>query len=274
MSFDYRKYLRMDKFPHILCPGCGDGIVLKAMIRAFDKLKIEKNDLCVASGIGCASRIPGYVDANTLHTAHGRALPFAIGVKMVKPKMNVVVVSGDGDAVAIGGNHFIHACRRNIDITLIVFNNYIYGMTGGQFSPTTPTFAIATTSPYGNLEPGFDIVKLAMGSGATFVARTTSYHVMEMEKLFVQAIEHKGFSVVEVLVGCPSNYGRRNKLRTGVDLMKWQKENAVSRAKAEKMSPEELKGKIVTGVFLEEEREEYVHRYSRLSEMAMKSANL
>jgi 2-oxoglutarate/2-oxoacid ferredoxin oxidoreductase subunit beta len=274
MSFDYWKYLRRDKFPHILCPGCGDGAVLKSMLRAIEKLKIDKDNLCVASGIGCASRIPGYVDANTLHTAHGRALPFAIGVKMVKPQMNVIVVSGDGDSVAIGGNHFIHACRRNIDITLIVYNNYIYGMTGGQFSPTTPTESISTTSPFGNLEPGFDISQLAIGSGATYVARTTSYHVVEMERFFVEAISHKGFSVVEVMVGCPSNYGRRNKLRTGVDLMEWQKEVAVPKSRAEKMTPEELKGKIITGVLFKAEREEYVARYNRLVDAAKKSANL
>lgn len=274
MSFDYTKYLRMSKFPHILCAGCGDGAVLKAMLRAVDKLEIDKNKLCVASGIGCASRIPGYVDANTLHTAHGRALPFAIGVKMVKPEMNLIVVSGDGDSVAIGGNHFIHACRRNIDMTLIVFNNYIYGMTGGQFSPTTPTFSVATTSPYGNLEPVFDIAKLAIGSGASYVARTTSYHVIEMERFFKEAISHKGFSVVEVMVGCPSNYGRRNKLRTGVDLMKWQKEVAVPLVRAKKMTEDELKGKIITGVLFKEEREEYVHRYQRLVDRAKKSAAL
>jgi 2-oxoglutarate/2-oxoacid ferredoxin oxidoreductase subunit beta len=274
MSFDYWKYLRRDKFPHILCPGCGDGAVLKSMLRAIEKLKIDKDNLCVASGIGCASRIPGYVDANTLHTAHGRALPFAIGVKMVKPQMNVIVVSGDGDSVAIGGNHFIHACRRNIDITLIVYNNYIYGMTGGQFSPTTPTESISTTSPFGNLEPGFDISQLAIGAGATYVARTTSYHVVEMERFFVEAISHKGFSVVEVMVGCPSNYGRRNKLRTGVDLMEWQKEVAVPKSRAEKMTPEELKGKIITGVLFKAEREEYVARYNRLVDAAKKSANL
>ena len=274
MSFDYSKYLRMEKLPHMLCSGCGDGTVLKAILRSVAKLGIDKNKLCVASGIGCASRIPGYIDANTLHTAHGRALPFAIGIKMAKPEMKVIVVSGDGDTVAIGGNHFIHACRRNIDITLVVFNNYIYGMTGGQFSPTTPIFSLSTTSPYGNLEPNFDISKLAIGAGATYVARTTSYHVVEMERFIVEAVSHKGFSVVEVMVGCPSNYGRRNKLRTGVDLMKWQKEVAVPKSRAEKMTEEELKGKIITGVLFKEEREEYTERYQRLIDTAKKSAAL
>ncbi|HKJ88351.1 MAG TPA: thiamine pyrophosphate-dependent enzyme, partial [Gammaproteobacteria bacterium] len=175
-AFDYDKYLRADKLPHIWCPGCGHGTVLKSLIRAVDKSGFEKNDICMVSGIGCSSRTPGYVDFNTLHTLHGRAFAFATGVKMGNPRLKVIVVTGDGDALAIGGNHFIHACRRNIDLTVLVYTNAIYGMTGGQYSPTTPQEKIATTSRYGNIEPPFDTCKMAQASGASFVARGTAYH--------------------------------------------------------------------------------------------------
>ncbi|MCD4652398.1 2-oxoacid:ferredoxin oxidoreductase subunit beta [bacterium] len=263
--FNYENYLRINKFPHIWCPGCGDGTILKSMLRAIHKLGIEKNDVVMVSGIGCSSRTPGYVDFNTLHTTHGRALTFATGVKHAKPEMNVIVVSGDGDATAIGGNHFIHAARRNIDITMVIYNNYIYGMTGGQASPTTPIGAFASTAQYGSIDPIFNIGDLAKGAGASFVARTTSYHTGQMEMLFKKAIAKKGFSVVEVVVQCPTAFGRRNKLKTPVSMLHWMKDNAVPVKAAEKMSPEQLEGKFTTGVLWDIERPEYTEQYRQLS---------
>lgn len=172
--FDYEYYLRLEHFPHIWCAGCGHGIVLKALLRAINKLNIPKDKVALVSGIGCSSRTPGYVDFNTLHTTHGRALAFATGIKMSNPDLVVIAVMGDGDCAAIGGNHFIHAARRNIDITVVVENNFIYGMTGGQVSPTTPYGVPATTAPYGALERPFDIINLAEGAGAIFGARATA----------------------------------------------------------------------------------------------------
>lgn len=264
--FDYEKYMRNNKLPHIWCPGCGHGIIMKSIVRAIEKTGWEKDKIAVVSGIGCASRLPGYLDFNTLHTAHGRALAFATGIKLAKPDMHVIVVSGDGDALAIGGNHFLHSCRRNIDITLIVFNNSVYGMTGGQYSPTTPTGDRTSTSPYGNVEPEFNITDTAAGAGATFVARGTSYHVPQLDNYIRKGLEHKGFSVIDVIEGCYTTHGRRNKnkFKSNIDMLHYQKNNAVPLKKAEKMSEEELKGKIITGVLLKKEKPEYVENYSRL----------
>lgn len=264
MAYDYEKSIRPGKLPHIWCPGCGHGIVMKGLIRAMDTCGLEKNNTAVVSGIGCASRLPGYMDFNTLHTAHGRAAAFATGVKMAKPEMNVICVGGDGDGTAIGGNHFIHACRRNIDMTYVIMNNYIYGMTGGQFSPTTPTGHKASTTPYGNPDPTFDISKLAIGAGATFVARTTAFHATQIDKLIAEGIKHKGLAVIEVLDDCPTTYGRRNKFRSVVDMMKRLKDMAVPVAAAAKMTDEQLEGKVLTGVLFKEERAEYTDQYAKL----------
>lgn len=272
MSFDYEKYMRPGKLPHIWCPGCGHGIVMKGLIRALDALGLDRNNTAIVSGIGCASRLPGYLDFCTLHTTHGRAAAFATGIKMAKPEMNVICVGGDGDGVAIGGNHFIHACRRNIDITYLIMNNNIYGMTGGQFSPTTPTGAKASTTPYGNPDPPFDIAKLAIGAGATFVARGTAYHANQIDKLLVEAVRHKGFSVVEILDSCPTTYGRRNRFRSVVEMMNQLKEIAVSVKAAEHMSPEQLQGKVLTGVLYKESKPEYVEEYQKVIEAARAAA--
>ena len=273
MAFDYEKYLRPGKLPHIWCPGCGHGIVMKGLIRAMDLLRLEKNKTAIVSGIGCASRLPGYMDCCTLHTAHGRAPAFATGLKLAKPEMTVILVCGDGDVTAIGGNHFIHACRRNIDMTLIIMNNYIYGMTGGQFSPTTPTGQKASTTPYGNPDHNFDTVKLAIGAGATFVARGTAFHAAQLDKLIANAIRHKGFSVVEILDDCPTTYGRRNKFKSAVEMMNRHKELTVPIKAAEKMTPEQLSGKIITGVFHQEERAEYCDEYEKIIKRARESAS-
>ncbi len=268
MAYDYEKSIRPGKLPHIWCPGCGHGIVMKGLIRAMDVCGLEKNNTAIVSGIGCASRITGYLDFNTLHTAHGRAAAFATGVKMAKPEMNVIVCGGDGDGTAIGGNHFIHACRRNIDMTYIIMNNFIYGMTGGQFSPTTPTGAKASTTPYGNPDPTFDISKLAIGAGATFVARTTAFHATQIDKLIAEGIQHKGLAVIEILDDCPTTYGRRNKFRSVVDMMKRLKDMAVPVTAAAKMTPEQLEGKVLTGVLHKEERPEYCEQYAKVIERA------
>lgn len=187
------KYFRMDKLPHIWCPGCGHGIIMKAVVDAIDDMGLEKDKVCIVSGIGCSSRAPGYMDFNTLHTTHGRALAFATGIKMANPELHVIVVSGDGDSAAIGGNHLIHAARRNIDITTIIFNNNIYGMTGGQYSPTTPTGEKGTTAPYGNIDKNFDLCELSKAAGATYVGRATAYHAKMIKNLTKKVYKTKDF---------------------------------------------------------------------------------
>ena len=264
------EWMRPRFFPHMWCPGCGHGIILNALLRAVVDLKLDPTQTVFASGIGCSSRLPGYVNACTLHTTHGRSLAYATGIKMAKPELTVIDVMGDGDCSAIGGNHFIHACRRNIDITAIVMNNNIYGMTGGQMSPTTPLGAYAKTAPYGVTDPSFDICKLAAGAGATFVARTCVANPRDVEKVITQAIKHHGFSVVEVAGYCHTQYGRYNKLRTPEVNLEYLKQHMVPAKKAETMTPEELQGKIVTGVFVNSERVEYTDQYRALLDRVMK----
>jgi len=215
----------------------------------------------MVSGIGCSSRAPGYVDFNTLHTTHGRAIPFATGVKLAKPEMTVIVVTGDGDAAAIGGNHLIHAARRNIDLTVVVFNNWTYGMTSGQYSPTTPTGAFGTTAPYGNAERPFDLCKLAEAAGATYVARGTAYHARALPNLIEKAIQNKGFSLVEAITQCPVYYGRMNKIGTAVDMLKWQRDHAVSRKEAATLTPEEIGDRFVIGELYNQPAPEYCEQY-------------
>ena len=269
--FDYSKYLRLDKFPLIWCPGCGDGIVLKSLLRAIDRIGLSKDEITMVSGIGCSSRLPGYVDFNTLHTTHGRAIAFATGVKLARPDMKVIVITGDGDATAIDGNHYIHAARRNIDLTVILFNNQIYGMTGGQASPTTPVGKRAATAPFGNLEPSFNISGLAQAAGASFVARSTVHASIRLEKLIERAIRKRGFSLVEVFTPCPTAYGRRNRMGSGLDMIRDLAENSVPIEKASKMTPEQLEGKIVTGVFVDVDRPEYTEEYAKLQQRLRKN---
>ena len=265
VPFDYSKYLRNDKLPHILCPGCGHGIALKSLLRGIDKLGLDKNDVAMVSGIGCSSRIPGYVDFNTLHTLHGRALSYATGIKLAKPHMKVLVATGDGDAMAIGGNHFIQTCRRNIDMTIFVFTNYTYGMTGGQFSPATPIGAISHTSHYGNIEPPFDACTLAKGAGATFVARGTAYHTAELEKITCEAIKHNGTSVIEIIDACPIYFGRDNSYKSISQMMEEiEKKGTVSIKQVDKLPPEKLEGKVVRGILHQEEKQEYCEGYEKL----------
>lgn len=263
-------YLRYKKkFPHVWCPGCGIGIVMGSIIRAVDTMNWDMNDILLVSGIGCTSRMPVYLDFNTLHTTHGRALAFGTGAKLANPALKVIAVMGDGDALAIGGNHLIHSARRNIEITTIIVNNNNYGMTGGQFSPTTPPGTFTATTPYGMMEPGFDICSLAQGAGAVYVARGTVYHVMELDKLIAGALEKPGFSVVEVLAPCPTNFGRANRLGDAVKMMESLRDGTITQVQAEKLPPEERVGKTVRGVFLDrEDSEGYTARYARLCEQA------
>lgn len=263
--FDYTSYIRKGKLPHIWCPGCGHGIVMKSLLRAIHASGLPQDDIAMVSGIGCSSRTPGYLDFNTLHTLHGRAIAYATGVKLAKPKLKVIITTGDGDALAIGGNHFIHACRRNMDMVILVYNNYIYGMTSGQSSPTTPQGMIATTAKYGSIEPTFDTCNLAKAAGATFVARGTAYHCQELEKTLYEAIMHKGTAVVDILDSCPTYYGRFNKVKGNSELMVIaEKEGTVSQVQAEKMTPEQLQGKLVRGVLHKTERPEYCEEYEKL----------
>lgn len=264
------RYLRKDKFPHIWCPGCGNGIVLGAFLRAIDKLNLDPNQVAAVSGIGCSSRATGYVDFHTIHTTHGRALAFATGVKFARPDLKVIIFSGDGDATAIGGNHFIHACRRNIDMTMIIFNNNIYGMTGGQYSPTTPYMKFASTCPYGNFEQPFAIAELAMAAGASYVARGTTYDAVALDNLIIKGIQKKGFSVIEVLCGCPTIYGRKNKLPAAVDLMKWQKDITMPVTKWSQQTEEEKKKFLPTGILWDIEKPEFIEEYEKVCEIASK----
>jgi 2-oxoglutarate ferredoxin oxidoreductase subunit beta len=258
------KYFRTNHLPHIWCPGCGNGIVLRAIVKAIDNLGLDKNKVCVVSGIGCSSRASGYLDFNTVHTTHGRALAFATGIKFSNPELHVIVITGDGDCAAIGGNHLIHAARRNIDITTIVFNNNIYGMTGGQYSPTTPTGKKGTTAPYGNVDQNFDLCELAKAAGATYVSRSTVYAANMIIKQVEEGIKNKGFSFIETLTTCPTYYGRKNKLGDAVDMINYLKDTTVNISVYEKLSEEEREGKIPIGVLYRDSRPEYVESYEKI----------
>jgi len=263
-----KDYIRQRFMPHIWCPGCGHGIVMSNLIRAIENLRLKKNDIVMVTGIGCSSRISGYLDFHTLHTIHGRALAFATGVKLSRPDLTLIVPMGDGDALAIGGNHFIHAARRNIDITAIIMNNNIYGMTGGQFSPLSGYGKIATTAPFGNIDEAFDIVQLAQAAGASFVARTTTYHVTSMIKILEEAIEHKGFSVVEILSQCPTYFGSKNKMGDAVDILNYFKAQTTSIGSKKKKENPEL---IERGVFIKKVRPEYCDEYEKVVKKAQKA---
>lgn len=264
-----RKYLRERFFPHMWCPGCGHGTILNSLLRAVEELGLEKNDIVMTSGIGCSARISGYVDFHSLHTLHGRALAFATGVKLSKPDLKLLVPMGDGDALAIGGNHFIHAARRNIDLTVIVMNNRIYGMTGGQFSPLSGPGKKATTAPYRTIDSEFDVVKLATAAGASFVGRSTAYHVKESTSLLKEAINHKGFSVVEILSQCPTYYGRKNREGDAVQMLELHKTNTAPIGSKKFESNQNL---IPRGVFVQEDRAEYCEEYDKIINVAMKEA--
>ncbi|MBE0430212.1 MAG: 2-oxoacid:ferredoxin oxidoreductase subunit beta [Dehalococcoidia bacterium] len=260
-----RKYLRPSKkMPTIWCPGCGIGIFMQALIRAIDRSGYGKDDVVMVSGIGCSSRIPIYLDFNTLHTTHGRALTFATGIKLARPHLKVITIMGDGDAVAIGGNHLIHAAKRNIDVSAFVINNQVYGMTGGQCSPTTAHGTRTTSSPYGNLESAFDISRLVEAAGAAMVGRATVYHTPLLDRLIDMALHKKGFAMVEVIAQCVTYSGRWLGLTSPADMMLWQRDNCVRVERAQEMTEEELADKIVIGVLSDRERPTYSHEYRKL----------
>ena len=262
-------YLRHDKkFPHVWCPGCGNGIVLAALIRAIDHLEYSKDDIALVSGIGCSGRMSVYADFNTLHTTHGRALTFATGIKMAKPNLKVIVIMGDGDALAIGGNHFIHAARRNIDLTALIINNSIFGMTGGQHSPATPYGKMATTTALYNIEPAFNISELAVTAGAVFVARGTVYHAELLHKLIEKALHKKGFSLLEIITQCPTFYGRKNRMGTAVEMMEWQRDSAVPVDKFDQLPDSEKEGKFTIGVLMDKEAPGFLDEYEKVKAKA------
>jgi 2-oxoglutarate ferredoxin oxidoreductase subunit beta len=261
------EYLRHEKkFPGVWCAGCGIGIVMGALIRAIDDVGLDKNQVAVVSGIGCTGRMPVYLDFNTMHTTHGRALAFATGLKVARPELTVIAVMGDGDALAIGGNHFIHAARRNIGITSIVVNNHIYGMTGGQASPTTPTGMRATTAPYGNLDQPFPITDLAIAAGAAFVARSTVYHATELDRFIAQGIQTPGFAVIEAVSYCHTTYGRINRLGNAVAMMRTIREHSIRKSAYEGLPVEDRDPyAVVRGVFHDEvAKPEYTDLYQKL----------
>jgi 2-oxoglutarate ferredoxin oxidoreductase subunit beta len=241
------EWLRAEHLPHIWCTGCGHGTVLGAVIRAMEKVGLDRDRTVVVSGIGCSSRAVGYLDMDTLHTTHGRALAFATGIKLARPDLKVIVLAGDGDLGAIGGNHLIHAARRNLGITTVCLNNGIYGMTSGQLSPLTPGGYRTTTSPHGHLERDFDLCRLVQAAGATYVARSTAYHVQQTALLISRALAHDGFSFVEVFSQCPTYFGRHNAMATPVAMLEWLRDSTVQAGQAARMTPAELAGRWVIG---------------------------
>jgi 2-oxoglutarate/2-oxoacid ferredoxin oxidoreductase subunit beta len=262
----YEDYLVKEKMPLFWCAGCGHGIVLGAIVRAFAELQLDKRETVVVTGIGCWGKADDYIDTNTFHGTHGRALGFATGIKLANPKLNVLALMGDGDGATIGGNHLIHAARRNVDITAIIVNNFNYGMTGGQYSGTTPESTFTSTSRYGHIEPGFDLCNLVTASGAPFVARGTVHNAMQLQKLIVEGIKKKGFSFVEAIAPCPTHYGRLNNMKTAPEMLHYIKDHSISIKQAAGLSEPELENKYVLGKFVDREQLDYSAKYKMLQE--------
>jgi 2-oxoglutarate ferredoxin oxidoreductase subunit beta len=252
MALKIEEFLHTDRLPHIWCPGCGIGIVTGAFLRVLMSLGLKRENSVVVSGIGCSSRASNYMAIGTVPSIHGRALAVATGITMARPDFTVAVFTGDGDGAAIGGNHLIHACRRNIDLTCILFNNQTYGMTGGQTSPTMNLGDRSTTARHGQLEPPFDLCRLTQAAGASFVARGTAGHIRQLEKLIKKGVEHTGFSFVEAIVPCPTEYGRRNDSGNALAMLDDTRTRSITKEKAHKLPPEELVDKIVTGILHED----------------------
>lgn len=260
------QYLRHNKrFPHVFCPGCGHGIVLGSLVRSVHNAGLSKDEVCLVAGIGCSGRMAVYVDFNTVHTTHGRALTFATGIKMANPELTVICVMGDGDALSIGGNHLIHAARRNVGITALILNNNIYGMTGGQCSSTTPMGARSMTTPHGQLENTFDIAELAKVAGANYVARSTAFHAKMMDAQITAALTRPGFSLVEAFSPCHTQYGRKNKFRTVVDMYQDLKTRSMPMDKWNETDPAKRGDKFPVGVFVERDEPGLEERYAAMS---------
>jgi len=269
MAFDYDKYLRTDKMPTLWCWGCGDGVILKAIIRAIDRVGWSMDDVCVVSGIGCSGRMSSYIDCNTVHTTHGRAIAYATGIKLANPGKHVIVVTGDGDGLAIGGNHTIHGCRRNIDLNHILVNNFIYGLTNSQTSPTTPRGFWTVTAQYGNVDPSFDAAKLAIAAGATFVGRESVTNPEKIERLLAKGFEHDGYSFFDIFSNCHVNLGRKNKMSEAVQMLKWLDSRTISKAKFDALSEDERAGLFPIGVLHEDnEHPEYTKAYQKVIDAA------
>jgi len=269
MAFDYDKYLRTDKMPTLWCWGCGDGVILKAIIRAIDRIGWSMDDVCVVSGIGCSGRMSSYIDCNTVHTTHGRAIAYATGIKLANPGKHVIVVTGDGDGLAIGGNHTIHGCRRNIDLNHILVNNFIYGLTNSQTSPTTPRGFWTVTAQYGNVDPSFDAAKLAIAAGATFVGRESVTNPEKIERLLAKGFEHEGYSFFDIFSNCHVNLGRKNKMSEAVQMLKWLDSRTISKAKFDALSEDERVGLFPLGVLHEDnEHIEYTKAYQKVIDAA------
>lgn len=264
MAFNYDNYLRTDKMPTLWCWGCGDGVVLKSVIRAIDELGWDMNDVCVVSGIGCSGRFSSYINCNTLHTTHGRATAYATGIKLANPDKHVIVVTGDGDGLAIGGNHTIHAARRNIGIKHILINNFIYGLTNSQTSPTTPRGFWTATANFGNVDPSFDACELLRGAGASFIARQSVLEPTKLTKILKEGFEHDGYAFFDIFSNCHINLGRKNKMGEAVKNLEWINSRIVDKAKFQTLSDDERKGKFPLGVLYKDDRTEYTKAYAQV----------
>ncbi len=262
----FMKYLRTDRLPNIFCAGCGNGIVMNAFFNGMERAEVDFDNLALVSGIGCSSRVPGYIKCDSLHTTHGRPIAFATGLKLANPELDVVVFTGDGDAAAIGGNHLIHGARRNIDLTVICINNSIYGMTGGQISPTSPTGSYGSTAPFGAVEKPFDLSKLTKAAGATYVSRWTTAHPVQLANAIKGGLQNKGFSFIEAVSQCPTYFGRKNKMKTAVSMMKWMKSESVTKRKAAKMDEADLEDKLIVGEFQNKNEVEFTEQICKLLE--------
>ena len=262
----FTPYMREDRLPHIFCPGCGNGTIMNAFLKGMEKAEMDFDNIAMVSGIGCSSRIPGYMKCDSLHTTPGRALSFATGLKTANKDLDVVVFTGDGDCASIGGNHLIHAARRNINLTVICINNNIYGMTGGQISPTSPKGSFGTTAPYGNMDAPFNLAELVAAAGATYSARWTTIQIESLVMAIKDGLKNPGFSFIEVVTQCPTYYGRKNKIRTPTAMAVTLKMNTVFKSAADRMRKKDLEGKIVVGEFANSQRDEFTNNIDRISE--------
>lgn len=268
MAFSIKDYLRQEKLPTLWCPGCGDDVILRSIVRTIHNIGWSMDDVCVVAGIGCSGRMSSYVDCNTVHTTHGRALAFATGIKLANPDKHVIVVTGDGDGLAIGGNHTIHAARRNVDLKHILINNFIYGLTNSQTSPTTPQGMWTVTAQYGSIDPVFNACTLVAGAGAGFVARATMTNAKQLDAIFEEGFKHKGYSFFDVFSNCHTNLGRKNKMGEPVQCMNWLKEMVVDKEEYDKLSEEEKIGKFPIGIFVNVNRPDYCELYRKVQEAA------
>jgi Pyruvate:ferredoxin oxidoreductase and related 2-oxoacid:ferredoxin oxidoreductases, beta subunit len=262
----FMKYLRTDRLPNIFCAGCGNGIVMNTFFNGMELAEIDFDNLALVSGIGCSSRVPGYIKCDSLHTTHGRPIAFATGLKLANPELDVVVFTGDGDAAAIGGNHLIHGARRNIDLTVICINNSIYGMTGGQISPTSPTGSYGSTAPFGAVEKPFNLSELTKAAGASYVARWTTAHPVQLSNAIKKGLLNKGFSFIEAVSQCPTYFGRKNKMKTPVSMMQWMKDESILKRKADTLNEAELEGKLIVGEFQNKKEAEFTEKICKLLE--------